>query len=188
MGDRVAVLKDGLLMQVDTPRNLYDHPNNEFVAGFIGSPAMNLFRTTVTADGTVKLGTLSIPLSAAARSALTGSEVTVGIRPEDLMESERGVGLAVVADVVEELGADAYVYGHLSNEVDPHVTPTSAPTAQAEEETPDTGTALGTGDAAPLVIRVDGRRPPRAESTVWVATTADRVHLFDSATGERLPD
>ena len=63
MGDRVAVLKDGILMQVDTPRRMYDHPNNVFVAGFIGSPAMNLLNLDVV-DGGVKFGTTTIPVDA----------------------------------------------------------------------------------------------------------------------------
>lgn len=187
MGDRVAVLKDGRLMQVDTPRELYDRPANEFVAGFIGSPAMNLFRTTVTEDGSVELGSLKLPLSAAAREALTGSEVTVGIRPEDLVPSENGHGLAVIADIVEELGADAYVYGHLDHSADQHVTPIAGVAGQEEDTVPNTGTSED-ADASPIVIRVDGRQPPAAESTVWVSTHGDRVHLFDASTGERLPD
>ncbi|WP_315277377.1 sn-glycerol-3-phosphate ABC transporter ATP-binding protein UgpC [Kocuria carniphila] len=187
MGDRVAVLKDGRLMQVDTPRELYDRPANEFVAGFIGSPAMNLFRTTVTEDGAVELGSLKLPLSAAAREALTGSEVTVGVRPEDLVPSENGQGLAVVADIVEELGADAYVYGHLDHSSDQHVTPFAGLAGHDEDTVPNTGTSEE-ADASPIVIRVDGRQPPAAETTVWVSTNGDRVHLFDAGTGERLPD
>src|ERR671933_3013837 len=107
MGDRVAVLKDGLLMQVGTPRELYDHPNNVFVAGFIGSPAMNLLELPI-ADGGVKLGDTVYPVERSVLSG-TGSRVTVGVRPEDLKLSDRG--LAVQVDVVEELGADAYIYG-----------------------------------------------------------------------------
>src|SRR5919202_367937 len=110
MGDRVAVLKDGLLMQVGTPRELYDHPNNVFVAGFIGSPAMNLLELPVT-DGGVKLGDTVYPVE---RNVLTGANnrVTLGVRPEDLELADRG--LAVQVDVVEELGADAYIYGRAS--------------------------------------------------------------------------
>jgi len=101
MGDRVCVLKDGLLMQVGSPRDLYDTPNNIFVAGFIGSPAMNLLELPV-ADGGVKLGGHIYPVE---RSVLSGAgdRVTIGVRPEDLELSERG--LEVQVDVVEELGA-----------------------------------------------------------------------------------
>ena len=82
MGDRVAVLKDGLLQQCDTPRRMYDHPDNVFVAGFIGSPAMNLFNVPVV-DGGVKFGAGTHPIDRE-RLAGAGKEVTLGVRPEDL--------------------------------------------------------------------------------------------------------
>ncbi|WP_426118913.1 ABC transporter ATP-binding protein [Kocuria sp. LHG3120] len=177
MGDRVAVLKDGLLMQVDTPRALYDAPATEFVAGFIGSPAMNLFRVPVTEAG-AQLGTVRIPLSPAQRSALRGSQVTIGIRPEDLHPAAEGTGLPIVADVVEELGADAFVYGHLA--------PVTAANAILPVD-PTTGT---TDDPTTheFIVRVEGRTPPRAETTVWVTPDLEHVHLFDTTTGNRLPD
>ena len=103
MGDRVAVLKDGLLQQVDTPRNLYDNPANAFVAGFIGSPAMNLLIAPVS-GGTAKLGHLEVEVPASA-----GSSVIVGVRPEGFAPAAKG--FEVVVEVVEELGADAFVYG-----------------------------------------------------------------------------
>jgi multiple sugar transport system ATP-binding protein len=108
MGDRVAVLKDGILQQVDTPRNLYDKPNNVFVAGFIGSPAMNLLTLPVVSGG-VQFGddTLSIP--AAVLSKASGKSVVVGIRPERFEIAPKG--LVVDVDVVEELGSDGYLYG-----------------------------------------------------------------------------
>lgn len=81
MGDRVAVLKDGLLQQVDTPRNMYDRPANLFVAGFIGSPAMNLVEVPI-ADGGVKFGKSVVPVQRDALSAATDKTVTVGVRPE----------------------------------------------------------------------------------------------------------
>lgn len=186
MGDRVAVLKDGKLMQVDTPRALYDRPANEFVAGFIGSPAMNLFRVTVQ-DGTVELGDLRLSLGPEARRSLSGPEVTVGVRPEDLVPAEAGRGLAVVADIVEELGADAYVYGHLGPQSDSQVTPLGHGPAQDDDADAPAGGSSDAGEESPLVIRVDGRQPPRAESILWVAPNPDRVHLFDARSGERLP-
>ncbi|MEV6431346.1 sn-glycerol-3-phosphate ABC transporter ATP-binding protein UgpC [Nocardia sp. NPDC051463] len=108
MGDRVAVLKDGLLQQCATPRDLYRDPANMFVAGFMGSPAMNLF-TLPVADGVVSLGghPLQVPRSVA--DAAEGS-VAVGIRPEHL-ELGGDTGIELEVDVVEELGSDAYIYG-----------------------------------------------------------------------------
>ncbi|MDQ2849460.1 sn-glycerol-3-phosphate ABC transporter ATP-binding protein UgpC [Dermatophilaceae bacterium Sec6.4] len=156
MGDRVAVLKDGVLQQCGTPRELYDHPNNVFVAGFIGSPAMNLLQAPST-DGGVKLGNTVAPIS---REALTqaGATVTVGVRPEDLVRNERGEGLPVDIDVVEELGADAYIYGHTT--------------------TPD-------GDV-PIVARVDGRDVPEKGAKIYFTHNSARMHLFNNETGQRI--
>src|SRR5689334_22470049 len=109
MGDRVAVLKDGLLQQVDTPRNMYDKPANLFVAGFIGSPAMNLVEVPI-ADGGVKFGQSVVPVQRDALAAATDKTVTVGVRPEHFdVATEEEKGLAVVVNVVEELGSDAFV-------------------------------------------------------------------------------
>ncbi|MEX3509510.1 sn-glycerol-3-phosphate ABC transporter ATP-binding protein UgpC [Kocuria carniphila] len=176
MGDRVAVLKDGHLMQVDTPRNLYDAPATEFVAGFIGSPAMNLFRVPVAETG-AQVGTVRVPLSPAQRSALRGRQVTVGIRPEDLAPATEGTGLPIVVDVVEELGADAFVYGHLAP-----VTAANAivPVDPAAEPAEDTTTPE-------FIVRVEGRNPPEVGHTLWVAPNLEHVHLFDTSTGNRLP-
>ena len=112
MGDRVAVLKDGVLQQVDTPRHMYDHPNNVFVAGFIGSPAMNLLQVDVEGD-TLHFGgaDLPIPRETAEVADKAGRKLTVGVRPEDLELVGEGQGLKTTVNLVEELGADAYVYG-----------------------------------------------------------------------------
>ena len=108
MGDRVAVLKDGLLQQVDSPRNLYDTPQNVFVAGFIGSPSMNLVQLAIV-DGGVQFGDAVLPISREILAKASGSKITVGIRPEKLSIAEKG--LEVDVDVVEELGSDGYLYG-----------------------------------------------------------------------------
>jgi multiple sugar transport system ATP-binding protein len=154
MGDRVCVLKDGLLMQVGTPRELYDHPDNVFVAGFIGSPAMNLLNLPIT-DGGIQFGDTVHPVE---RSALVaaGSRLTLGVRPEDLELSEHGIPVTV--EVVEELGADAYIYATLKSGE----------------------------DSLPIIARVDGRRPPEKGSTVHFQTKKGHVHLFDLDSGERV--
>ena len=110
MGDRVAVLKDGLLQQVDTPRNLYDRPQNVFVAGFIGSPAMNLVQLPII-DGGVQFGDAVLPIAREILAKATGSRVTVGVRPEKLSVAPNG--LIVDVDVIEELGSDGYLYGRV---------------------------------------------------------------------------
>ena len=163
MGDRVAVLKDGYLMQCDAPRYMYDHPNNVFVAGFIGSPAMNLLDLPVV-DGGVKLGGYVVPV---AREDLGGaSHVTYGIRPEDMDLSTDGTGLELVVDVVEELGADAYIYG------------TAAGVNQIDTD--------GDGGAKPFLARVDGRRPPKRGETVHLKPKPNHSHVFNADSGQRL--
>ena len=110
MGDRVAVMKLGILQQVDTPLNLYDKPVNLFVAGFIGSPQMNLIEATAH-EGKAKIGEYHVPVDAASERKMKGS-ITVGVRPEAwrLVSAAEG-GLPINVTVVEELGADGFVYG-----------------------------------------------------------------------------
>ena len=155
MGDRVAVLKDGLLMQVGKPRELYDQPRNVFVAGFIGSPAMNLFELDQV-DGGVSFGDTVYPVSRDLLGQASAGRVVVGVRPEDLDLSANGLPIEV--DVVEELGADAYVYGR---------------------------TVLSDGEHQ-IIARVDGRRPPAKGEVLHVTPRRGHVHLFDAASGERL--
>ena len=112
MGHRVAVLKDGILQQCDTPRTLYDKPNNVFVAGFMGSPSMNLLTLPLTSDG-VKLGAAVVQLPREMLSECSSKglkEVVFGVRPENLTLGT--AGLPVTIDLVEELGADSFVHGH----------------------------------------------------------------------------
>jgi len=152
MGDRVAVLDRGVLQQCAAPRELYDRPANAFVAGFVGSPAMNLVTAPVDGDA-VSLGGVRIPLP----RSVPGPTVTVGVRPEHLAPTASGEdGLAVTVGVVEELGADAYVYGTL------------------------------TGSDTPLVVRVDPRTPPAPGETLHLVPDPARTHLFDGATGDRI--
>jgi multiple sugar transport system ATP-binding protein len=162
MGDRVALLKDGKLQQCDTPRNLYDRPGNAFVAGFIGSPAMNL-RTTALTPGGARLGNVDVPLQSSVRSAAEAaglSKITLGVRPESFTISSGGTdGLSLEVMLVEELGADAYVYGKL----------------------PDDGS-----DERHFVARFDGRIPPRIGETLTLDVRPGEEHAFHPETGERL--
>ncbi|GGR16446.1 ABC transporter ATP-binding protein [Agromyces mediolanus] len=158
MGDRIAVLKDGLLQQVGTPRDLYEKPANVFVAGFIGSPAMNLFQADI-ADGGIRFGTAVVPVERDVLGHASGSQVTIGVRPEDIQVSTTaGEGLEVKVDLVEELGADGYLYGHSEIE----------------------------GKRTDIVARVDGRAHPFAGDTVYLTPTPHHVHVFDAESGERL--
>ena len=115
MGHRVAVLKDGLLQQCDTPRTLYDAPANVFVAGFMGSPAMNLL-TLPLVEGGAQLGDhlVTLPRDLLTEASSKGlKEITFGIRPENLILGSEGIPVTV--DLVEELGADSYVHGHTND-------------------------------------------------------------------------
>src|SRR5689334_13512811 len=119
MGDRVAVMKLGEIQQVDTPLKLYDKPVNLFVAGFIGSPQMNLLEAKAD-NGEAKIGSYAVPVDAAAAQKMKGN-ITVGVRPEAwrIVSKEEG-GLPVDVTVVEELGADGFVYGTSGVEGTPH--------------------------------------------------------------------
>ncbi|MGH8940585.1 MAG: ABC transporter ATP-binding protein, partial [Actinomycetes bacterium] len=160
MGDRVAVLKDGLLQQVDTPRHMYDNPNNVFVAGFIGSPAMNLLELNVEGN-TLHFGgaALPVPRETVEEAGKAGQKVTVGVRPEDMELVSEGQGLSTTVNLVEELGADAYVYGTADHDGNPH----------------------------DIIARVDGRQPPTKGEQVNFAPKEGHVHLFSTTSGDRLP-
>ncbi|WP_197378537.1 ABC transporter ATP-binding protein [Mycolicibacterium mengxianglii] len=158
MGDRVAVLRNGKLQQFASPSDLYDKPSNVFVAGFIGSPAMNLMTGPILSSG-VRVGadsTLQLEREHLALLHDAGlQEVTVGVRPEHLEVSDSG-GIDVIVDLVEDLGSEAYLYTH------------AAPGVQ-------------------LVARSLSRIPARLAETVELRKKSDGVvHLFHPETGERL--
>ena len=112
MGHRVAVMKDGILQQVDAPMTLYDKPDNLFVAGFIGSPAMNLISGDVV-EGGVQVGDYVVPVPREVLAKAAGEKtLTIGVRPEYFTVAEEGI--AVDVSVVEELGSDTYLYSTLA--------------------------------------------------------------------------
>ena len=158
MGHRVAVLREGRLQQCDTPRHLYDNPVNQFVAGFIGSPAMNL-QTVPLSDGGVPLGGTTLPLPAAARTAAKEAglkELVIGIRPEHLHLADGSGELRGEVLLVEELGADALLHVRLA----------------------------GGGD--PVVARAEGRKPPAQGQGVTFHVQTDDIFAFHPVTGARL--
>jgi multiple sugar transport system ATP-binding protein len=162
LGHRVAVLKDGRLQQCDTPRALFDRPVNIFVAGFVGSPAMNLCRVPYGDSGSITFGGRTIELPAAARGAVASNGrpgVTVGVRPEALELGADGVPATV--DAIEELGSDAYIF--------------------CSAELTDGQTRL--------TARIEARRAPARGDRVHLRPSPEyEPHLFDAATGERLAD
>jgi multiple sugar transport system ATP-binding protein len=151
LGHRVAVLRDARLQQCDTPRELYAHPANTFVAGFIGSPAMNLCTVPQT-NGAVSFGGVEVPVPAGS----PGGSIVLGLRPEALELASEGLDAEV--EVVEELGADAYVF--CVAEVD------GAPTK--------------------LVARGSARHAPDRGARVKLRPLAEEAHLFRPDTGERI--
>jgi multiple sugar transport system ATP-binding protein len=163
MGDRVCVLNFGVLQQVDTPRNLYDRPDNLFVAGFIGSPAMNLVEVDLAEDG-AHLGDRVLPLPRETLSRLASegcTRATVGFRPEAVRLVGAGEGFPFEVVVVEELGSDAYAYGTL------HVS------------TSEGGDKL-------LILRVDAKRPPQKGEVVHIQIAPEETHVFNADTGQRV--
>jgi multiple sugar transport system ATP-binding protein len=159
MGDRVAVMKLGELQQVDTPLGLYDRPVNLFVAGFIGSPQMNLLEAHAK-DGQAQIGEFLVPVDPTASRKMRG-DITVGVRPEAwrLVSPNEG-GLPVRVTVVEELGSDAFVYG-----------------TSGIEGTPNN-----------IIVRVSARDSVHKGETIHVTTDPQHVHVFDTASGERLSE
>ena len=178
MGDRVAVLKDGLLQQCDVPRVMYDQPANLFVAGFIGSPAMNLSEVDVNEAG-ASLGGSTVPLPRATLSAISSegsNRVTIGFRPESLLMGSEGEGFPVIVDMVEELGSDAYLYGSYADAAGAQVRHAGG----GDEEVSDS--------LEPDVIaRVDPRRPPTRGEKVWLKVREGEQHAFSVRDGSRLP-
>lgn len=180
MGDRVAVMRDGTLQQTDEPSTLYDSPDNLFVAGFIGSPAMNVRRARLESDdGTwsVHLGHNRLTLAdavLATRPALAGydgAEIVVGIRPEameDASLADSGMPRIVAdAELTEALGSDLLVHFHLD-----------APTV----DTGDPDTLDDLDDDTLMIARVDPRSPVRPGDRVELAVDTERLHFFDAET------
>jgi multiple sugar transport system ATP-binding protein len=154
LGHRVAVLHQGHLQQVGPPRELYERPVNIFVAGFIGSPAMNLCTVPLT-NGSLSFGgvEVDVPREVAANGT---SSLVIGVRPESLEVASDGIAAQV--DVVEDVGADAFVF---------------------------CSTELG-GESTKLVARTEVRKAPKQGERVTLRPRPDEAHLFDSASGERL--
>jgi multiple sugar transport system ATP-binding protein len=168
MGDRIAVLRDGVLQQLDTPQNLYDHPANTFVAGFIGSPAMNFFPVSVTADAsgmhlTSSFLKLTVPEQYQKRlERYRDKKILFGIRPEDIEDAEyqsgarpHGQNVNIQVDVTEPLGAEVFLY-------------------------------LSTPEGENFVARVDPRTKAKAGSQHTVVFNLDKMHAFDPDTEEAI--
>jgi multiple sugar transport system ATP-binding protein len=186
MGDRVAVLHEGVLQQYSTPRELYDRPANLFVATFIGSPEMNLYEASLDVSGELVLGSQRLPIPrSAGLAAQAGRKVIVGIRPEDLTvtagaSGEAASGEAVLAaDVrmIEPLGSELHAFFS----VDAPAAGGGTLAAAAGESAADTG--LLAGQRYNGIARLDPRSGVRAGSRVTFGVDTGRLRFFDPDTG-----
>ena len=192
MGDRVAVMNHGVLQQVDTPQRLFDHPANLFVAGFIGTPPMNLIEATVKVDGddvTLSIGAQAIPL---AREALqrypglrgaNGRRVVMGVRPADFHIATDRPDLPTVTahlELLEALGTESIAYCRID---------AMAITAEVHEEDEERMDAEGVTATRPnLVVAVPAQSafPLRVDTDVVLAVDTAKLHAFDAESGEPL--
>jgi multiple sugar transport system ATP-binding protein len=190
LGDRVAVMRSGLLQQVGSPRELYETPDNLFVAGFIGSPAMNFMPARIEGEQIVTpLG--NVPLSDAQRQALQADgkgDLIAGIRPEDLEDAalmgdqrDRGVTFRTTIEVLESMGAEFYAY--FSVESDEQLT-----SKELQELAEDAGTAEvpSAGEAGQVVARLNPESKAAQGQEIELWLDAGKVHLFDASSGKRL--
>ena len=183
MGDRVAVLKDGYLQQVDTPQNLYDQPTNVFVASFIGSPSMNLYGASLDGDE-LQVGshTLTLPSSVfERRPALRGYDgqgLIVGLRPEDIEDASlvspvpSGASITSTVKLTESLGSEIVVHFALDA---PRVDPVTL----------DAGDNVSGADA---VARFDSRSRCRVGDSIEIVVTCENLYFFDHADHSSIQD
>ena len=183
LGQRVAVMQDGRIQQVDAPQTLYEDPTNLFVAAFIGSPAMNLFETGVDGDA-IGLGGLSIPLDRERRPRFAPGHAIVGIRPEAFEDAEFAASglpqVEVTVEVIEELGSDAHLFFHL-----PDTKAVVVEEAARDDEGEDASLLADAGDAL-FTARVDARTKAQVGETIRLAVDPSRLYFFSAETGETL--
>ncbi len=189
MGDRVAVLNKGYLMQVDSPQDLYDSPDNVFVAGFIGSPAMNLMEGNLggtAKEPTVEIGSVSVSIPSIEGKDLAdylGKKVVVGLRPEDMEDAvtvdnpDASRTFSTSARLVESLGSEIIV--HFGLDAEPYVV------ADAIDDEAEKGLSNDL-DTATFVARVSPRSPVRNGADLDLVIDVARFHFFDISTGSAI--
>jgi multiple sugar transport system ATP-binding protein len=189
LGDRVAVMRAGVLQQVGPPAELYDNPKNLFVAGFIGSPAMNFMPAEISSDRVVlPIGEAEVPEEARGRDS---GKVIAGLRPEsfedaamidDELKRGRGVTVEAEIDLIESLGSDLYAYFHVESEG----VESDQLADLAEESIGEVGAASLREGEEQIVARLDpaSKIKRRERAQLWADTS--KLHLFDPESGESL--
>jgi multiple sugar transport system ATP-binding protein len=180
LGQRVAVMRDGRILQVDTPQRLYREPRNLFVAAFIGSPPMNLVEAQIEGDEVV-FGEFRVPLDPGRRPPAGATRVVLGMRPESLEDAEFAGGAAtpridVIVEVVEELGSDAHLFFHVD----------APPLGGEAREAREDDASLLSDERVLFTARVDDRTRARPGARATLAVDAARFHFFDPDTGATL--
>jgi len=179
LGQRVAVMRDGRVVQVDVPQRLYESPNDLFVAAFIGSPSMNLVEATVE-DDVIAFGQFRVPLAPARRPPRHVTEVVLGIRPEAFDDAAFGQiqlpRIEATVEVLEELGSDSHVFFRVAA---PRVT------IELRDATNDDATILAEHDSL-FTARVDPATKAQAGQSLELAVNPAKFHFFDVGTGESL--
>ena len=184
LGERVAVMRDGRIQQVDIPQRLYEEPTNLFVAAFIGSPAMNLVTGRIEED-CVTIGPHRIPLTRDRRpSGASDGRVVVGVRPEAFEDVAFAAGdlpqIEVEVRVLEELGSDAFVFFDVDTE------PIVVEGAQSDEPEEETTLLAEERDRALFAARVDPRTNARLGETIRLTVDPGRLYFFSPESGESL--
>jgi multiple sugar transport system ATP-binding protein len=182
LGQRVAVMRDGQIRQIAPPKDLYERPDDLFIAAFIGSPAMNLVEATIEGDDAC-FGQYRVPLSPDNRPPAGLERVVVGLRPEDFDDSMFARGLPTISarvEVLEELGSDAYVFFSVDAE---QVVIEDALTDEAEDES----TLLAADrDRKLFAARVDPRTRAGVGDMITLAVDPSRLYFFSPESGESL--
>jgi len=169
LGDRIAVMSNGRLHQLGPPQDVYDHPTNLFVAGFIGSPPMNLLRGTAV-GGRIQVGDLRLELA-----GIPDGDVVVGLRPESLGPARDGrPSMEFEIDVVEPLGDEVVVHGTVAGQL----AESGAEEAEERELLP-----LAPGSRAVITARFDPRVRPKPGERMLLGVDLEKAHLFDARTG-----
>ena len=169
MGTRIVVMKDGFVQQIGAPQELYDHPINTFVAGFIGTPQMNFFDGRITADGTITFANnQKVKLSAAALSQFdekkigNGLDIIMGVRPGDLkvLDAETDMSVSARVEVIEALGNETIIYANLDKNA-----------AEGLEKTPTS-----------IVASAKLKKNPERKSEIILGIDEESIHIFERET------